>query len=181
MRIQFENERLIGLLIGGNPTLYDLHKVVCRALPDNHRERYLFSFYRDESGTQLLIDPGKSGTAFQSVVQGDRFMFGVRLHPVQRQGSRERVVPPAERENWAIRKLFANGFDIEEIVTSDFEWEPFGKKKMKVASLWIYAKGRIREIDLAQKALEFGIGRMRAFGFGMIVPNLTDLENGEIA
>ena len=165
--------RFLPLRIEGEASLIDLHRIVCRNLPANHGGRPLFSFYREGSDTRLMIDTGIGKSPSSPPDPGARCTLAVRLHPVRRSGSVERVVPKNDQADWARTKLVESGFDIDWIAFCDFSREIFGKDRLSIASLVIVATGTVRDSLRARAAMDNGIGRMKAFGFGML---LTDLD-----
>ena len=163
--------RFLTLRVEGDASLIDLHRIVCRNLPANHGGRPLFSFCREDSRTRLWIDTGVGKIPSPLPVPGARCTLVVRLHPVRRSGAGERVVPKKDQVDWARAKLVGAGFDIDRI-SGKFSWEIFGKNRLSIASLVIAATGSVRDSLRVREAIDNGIGRMKAFGFGML---LTDL------
>ena len=102
---------------------------------------------------------------------GQRFLFSVRLCPLYRSAGRyERT--PTDFMGWASELFLRNGFEVAAMNVSAHERGCYAKPGMPQiphnTSLFS-ALVKIVDIDLAQRAWLYGIGRRKSTGCGMLV------------
>lgn len=165
------------LTINGNPSLNDLHRAVV-SCSLNGKAR--FSYVREGTKAHVLLSSSDSS----SVAFGDLspfvenrgpIEFWIRLNPVRRyDGRRERPVREEEMEKWIEEKLEGHGFKPILVKTISVDKEIFGRKNTSfVTSVLADVSAVVVDKEKAEKAIAEGIGRLKAFGFGMPVIRRT--------
>ena len=102
---------------------------------------------------------------------GQHFLFSVRLCPLYRSAGRYERTPP-DFMGWASTLFLRNGFEVAAMNVSAHERGCYAKPGMPQiphnTSLFS-ALVKIVDIDLAQRAWLYGIGRRKSTGCGMLV------------
>lgn len=110
---------------------------------------------------------------------GDAIPFVTTLTMIQRviDGKRKREIttPPELQKGYVIERFSRAGLELQELLVSPPEYF-YVKKSKKVKAIVlpasiIRATGIVTSVEEAEKAIVYGVGRKRVFGFGLI--NIT--------
>lgn len=172
---------------------YTMHKIVYSLFPKESESTRSFLFvYKGgdfyEKRILLLsknmplqpeIGTLESQQVPESFLQQDYYGFEVLVNPVRRDSKTGKIKPVCGRDDiaaWFTAKAGALGFEIiqDSLSISDTDVLQFTKDNKKVTLGKALCKGRLRVTDrtLFIRTFEDGIGKGKAFGFGLfqIVP-----------
>lgn len=117
----------------------------------------------------------KSKIIPKSMLEYDRYMFEVTMNPSKRNKDLDKVVPIVGREaitKWFLDKSASWGFDVvpESLEVSNISVQRFNKKGHTVThgSATLSGMLRVTNSDDFIRSVTSGIGRGRAFGFGLL-------------
>jgi CRISPR-associated protein Cas6/Cse3/CasE subtype I-E len=166
-------EQLIA--VAGAPSLYQLHQLVYARFAQGGRRDFLYAPLQLPHTLAVLVRGPFDGQALPSLAAGDEAAFSLRalVTVKSREDNRRRPLGrgrTAERLAWLARRGGEHGFEVLQADVT-VERRPFDKPGR---TAWLDVSefnGRLRVTD-AEKfaaALDGGIGKGRAFGFGMLV------------
>jgi CRISPR system Cascade subunit CasE len=115
--------------------------------------------------------------------QFDRYVFSLRANPTQmrvvrtangkrrKNGRRTGIFQPAALRQWIARKLEAAGCQLEQLAFDPPVRDHFYRKGRRGTHLRVDFRGvlRVQDRQAFFRAVQEGIGRARAFGFGMLL------------
>ena len=166
---------------------YSFHRVVYSLFQDGERERFLYVDKGPRDGFHTLLvlsskEPAASEVHMEvkpiskSFLMSDRYAFEVVLNPVKR-GHQSRKLEPILGQlpllRWFMEKAAANGFspDEERLVVKVQSSQTFnGKHERQVVHHRVLFTGvlTVTDRELFIQAFQNGIGRGKAFGFGLL-------------
>lgn len=165
---------------------YDVHKLIYSLFPGSKRTFLYYDQGGDLRGKNfLLLSKDQpllpiAGDLQSKHVPEDhlsyhKYAFQVLLNPVIRRGGNSRFIPVIGQEElaaWFIRRASGWGFSVD---ASSLEITDTGVTQIqKTANLLVYNKAlftgilTIQDRALFTKSFEIGIGRAKAFGFGLL-------------
>ncbi|HCU0295891.1 TPA: type I-E CRISPR-associated protein Cas6/Cse3/CasE [Citrobacter sedlakii] len=106
----------------------------------------------------------------------DIVQFSTSLAVMQREmadGRRRQITPPPERlEEYIHNRLVNAGFSVISLVTGEPENVIIKKRDrpILIPAADLHATCTINSVEEAEKALVYGVGRKRIFGFGFLMP-----------
>jgi len=169
-----------------NPDLYDLHSLVWNCFsPDEEERPFLFRFDKiGEMGfvhVRSTVKPAKVPEASQTktsydLEEGQRLLFDIRTVPVKRTKSHgtctETHLEGEAVLDWFIEKARPRGFEpIRETLWVRGDTIRFKKGEATLTVKDTVISGQLIVTDpvtFYREALVKGIGRYKAFGFGML-------------
>ena len=162
--------------------LRNLHRDVWRMAhhqKDNAGRTFLFALAGD--GRALVRGPylpGPHSKPASSVMEGERWRFLIDVRTISRFGSQERVLPQTEVPAWLAARL--PGFSLEpEALRVSLPRRRAFEEGRTLPYRTITGIVRVTNAAQAEQVLRTGVGRSKAFGFGMLV--LTECLEGEAA
>jgi CRISPR system Cascade subunit CasE len=165
---------------------YDVHKLIYSLFPGVKRTFLYYDQGGDLRGKNLLLLSKSqpllptAGNLQSKHVPEDylsypKYAFQVLLNPVIRRGGNSRFIPVTGQEDlasWFIRRAPEWGFCVD---VSSLEVTDTGVTQIqKAATTLMYNKAlftgiiEIQDSVLFKESFEFGIGRGKAFGFGLL-------------
>lgn len=165
---------------------YSIHKMVYSLFPGNCRD---FLFYELEGGTQgrkvLILSQNqpmvpKAGELHSKQVpkdflEHDRYGFQVQLNPVTRFNGSARCVPIIGEDSirsWFLKRQRDWGVfvDPDSLEIFDLGTQEFQTDTKKIVHNKATFRGVLNVVDteLFERSFELGIGRGKAFGFGLL-------------
>lgn len=178
-------------------TEYDLHKLVYSMFPGNRRSFLYYDLGGDIRGKALLLLSAKqpilpkAGELQSKPVPEDflgytRYAFQVLLNPVVRKSGKSTFIPVIGREDlvdWFLRRSKDWGFSVD---SSRLEISDTGVIRIcKQNTTIIYNKAcfsgvlEVEDIDRFTDSFEKGIGRGKAFGFGLLQIRPINSKEGD--
>jgi|YNPNPStandDraft_1061719.scaffolds.fasta_scaffold16626_2 CRISPR system Cascade subunit CasE len=175
---------------------YAWHQAIWGAFPAPPGEKRNFLLRIDRRGAQFevlvlshkppQIQPWGRWETRQipnSFFQFERYAFSLRANPTQmrvkrladgsrrKNGFRTGIFQPDELYGWITRKLQAAGCQLESVSFDPPVREHFRRKGCRGTHLRVDFRGifRVQDRVAFQQAVANGIGRARAFGFGMLL------------
>lgn len=106
----------------------------------------------------------------REILAGGEVMFNARLHAVRRQGKKEFVVFADSIQDWSARVLNARGFEPVTLTAVKEKPVPLrrGDRTIHLSSALVEGVVRVVDPELAFSSWRSGIGRGKAYGFGMV-------------
>lgn len=170
-----------------DPNIYVLHQIIWqRLLKDRHIDYPNSLLYRvisrDEERMALLRMPAelfeRADNNFPiKPVQcpiaaiGQSIFFSVRLCPLYRsEGRFERT--PSDLKAWVAALFSRNGFELTAVSFGSIEhmrYEKPGEKEVAHNTRLFSVCARVVDVELAQRAWLFGIGRRKSTGCGLLL------------
>ena len=165
---------------------YSIHKIVYSLFPGSYRD---FLFYELEGSTQgrkvLILSQNqpmvpKAGELHSKQVpkdflEHDRYGFQVQLNPVTRHTGSQKCIPVIGEEAlglWFLRRQGEWGISVDQdsleifnLGTQEFQT---GTKKVVHNKATFRGVLNVVDTELFRHSFEFGIGRGKAFGFGLL-------------
>lgn len=105
----------------------------------------------------------------RSVKQGYKYDFKIVINPTKR--SQGKVSEYADPRDWLLQRQEANGFKLIDTYSIDERQLSFRHKfqsRADLRSAVVRGQLEVTNLDLFKKALVNGIGREKAYGFGML-------------
>lgn len=165
--------------------IYRIHQRLDTHIQERARIKTLYSFkivpgFASDSAillrtVQPMDLPGERKTEI-FLKEGDNVQFSTTLAVMQREMSNDRrrqITPPPERLEEYIRNRLANaGFSVTSLVTDEPENIIIKKRDrpILIPATFLSATCTINSVEEAEKALVYGVGRKRIFGFGFLMP-----------
>lgn len=151
----------------------------------NHRDgRSLFRVERDMNGYYLLLQSANRpafevlpGITFQTkavdfTLQKRQYLFKVRANPVKinADGKRVALSNTEQRDKWFSQIFEANGFESVEVSSGSEGIQKFGRSERKIVAYSAIFDGvfRVKDPMKAEQIILRGVGKCKAFGFGLI-------------
>lgn len=174
------------LIKNGIRDCYSIHKLVYDLFPGNQRDFLYYDMGRNPLGRQILIlsknqpvinEIGELRSKFISndFLLHDNYAFQIMLNPVFREKEGKKITPIIGRESlldWVARKQINWGFSInfESLEIFDIGTESFTKGSDSILLNKATFRGTlsVNNIKLFSNCFEKGIGRAKAFGFGLL-------------
>jgi len=174
---------------GGKFDTYTIHKLVYSLFPKEKESGRDFLFSEDGGDFYerriMILSKRYPGSSIYGVIESKEvpegyleysdYCFEIIVNPVKRVADTSKLVPIKDRNDiisWFIDKSSKNGFTVDKnsLLVSDLEVVSFNKDNHKVIISKANISGKLHVSDrgLFEKAFESGIGRGRAFGFGML-------------
>lgn len=173
---------------------YSLHRVVYSLFQDGERERFLYVDKGSRKGFYIILvlsarEPMKlpdlsmeTKPIAESFLLHDRYAFEIILNPVKRQrksGKLQPIIGQLPLLEWFMEKATQNGFlpDKEHLVTKAQPAQifkgPSGCVDQRVVHHRVLFTGilTVTNRELFEDAFRNGIGRSKAFGFGLLQLN----------
>ncbi|ACL06609.1 CRISPR-associated protein, Cse3 family [Desulfatibacillum aliphaticivorans] len=183
----------------GLKDVYGVHKAVYNLFPENNGQGRDFLFADkggDWNGRKILIlshrepiQPRHGAIDCREVpaafLDWDYYGFEVVLNPVRRDNASRKLIPVRGRENlheWFLKKAPGLGFEVEphSLQVSRMGVEAYAKDGTMRTHNTATFIGKLRVIDpnAFKKSFAQGIGRAKAFGFGLLqlVPLTSDIQ-----
>jgi len=183
--------------------VYKMHQLVMTAFPSpiNKKERVLYRLELHNSVPYLLIQslfpqttdsflsqciaPSVSGEPSVQTKQWEihlsaqqKYAFRLRANPVKDKGGRRSpITDRSQQVDWLCRKGKLNGFDLLKVSVKT-EGVIRGQKRshnMRFLSVMYHGILKPNDIRLLSEAIATGVGRERAFGFGLL--SLSAVKN----
>lgn len=179
--------------------IYTVHKLIYSLFPkeDDKERDFLFAdkggdFYEKRYLILSKTEPAQSEFGSlerrqipEAFLARNHYAFEVLVNPVKRDSRTGKIIPVkgrAELARWFTEKSPSYGFEIlpDSLVVSDTDVLKFSKKGQDVVLGKAKFTGKLKVTDrqLFIKSFESGIGRGKAFGFGLlqIAPLATETE-----
>lgn len=166
---------------------YSIHRIVYDlfAFPGCQRFLYVDKGYRDGFNTVLVLSPhepkGQSDIRLETKVVSPSFLlkgtygFEIVLNPVKRNNSTKKLEPIIGQLpllNWFIQKCEKNGFSVDEkqLTAKTLNTQVITGKQQDFPQNKAVFTGvlTVTNQELFEKAFFSGIGKSKAFGFGML-------------
>lgn len=167
---------------------YSIHRVVYSLFQDEERERFLYVDKGPQNGFHIVMvlsekEPTKlpdllleTKPIAETFLSHKRYAFEVLLNPVKRQRQTRKLEPITGQLpllKWFMDKAAANGFDPDEThlsATIQSAQMFNGRDAHSVVHHSVLFTGILTVTDAAlfEKAFQNGIGRGKAFGFGLL-------------
>jgi CRISPR system Cascade subunit CasE len=165
---------------------YELHKFVYSLFPGDRRTFLYLDEGGDAMGRHLLILSKKqplvpnygsieSRKVPDTFLQKDTYAFSVKLNPIERRNGGKRRIPVITQSNlndWFLRRQIDWGFEADpsNLEILDTGVEEIRKQEHLIIFNKATFKGVLRVTDRKGfiRSFENGIGRGKAFGFGLL-------------
>lgn len=168
---------------------YTIHKLVYSLFPkeDGEARSFLFAYKGGDFNEERFLILSKNypvqpeiGTIEskeipKTFLEQEYYGFEVIINPVKRNGKTKKIIPIRGREeimSWFIEKSGSYGFEVmpESLSVSDTHVLQFTKDNKNVVLGKAKCVGRLRVTnrELFIKAFENGLGKGKAFGFGLL-------------
>lgn len=179
---------------------YSIHRIVYSLfpkLPGENRD-FLFADKGFEKGVRKILilskrmpEKNKFGHMEtkeipESFLESEYYGFEITLNPVKRNGRTETTTPIKGEENllkWFIEKSPSWGFEtdqnslcVEKVFVKEFR-KGFSEEKYTLSSATFKGKLKVINKGLFKKSFKEGIGKAKAFGFGLL--QIIPLKNQE--
>lgn len=170
----FEHKRIMALF----PELGEQARVKANVLWRRAGERSVYvqsdiapdeSNYRSGFPGTVAVTDGADERARHILTSGE-VMLNTRLHAVRRQGKKEFVVFADGIQDWAAHVLEARGFEPVTLTAVKEKPVPLrrGDRTIHLSSALVEGVMRVTDPELAFASWRAGIGRGKAYGFGMV-------------
>lgn len=168
---------------------YTIHKIVYSLFPkeDDETRSFLFAYKGGNFYEKRILILSKNQPMLPEIgtieskevpaafLEQEYYGFEVMINPVKRDGKTGKMIPVKGREeikSWFIEKSGSFGFEImpDSLSVSDTNVLQFTKDGKNVVLGKAKCVGRLHVIDkeLFIKTFENGLGRSKAFGFGLL-------------
>jgi CRISPR system Cascade subunit CasE len=167
---------------------YSIHRVVYSLFQDKEDRILYCDLGGGPQGRQLLIlsgahpeDPdGKLQVLSRAVPDNftskDNYGFKIVINPVRcdsKTGKRVPIKDPEEIKQWFLNKAPSWGFSVSEdaieiLRTDVLQFDGKGKNRITAAQAHVRGLLSVLDRDLFRNSFEFGIGRSKAFGCGLL-------------
>lgn len=175
---------------------YAWHQTLWHAFPQQDGKPRDFLTRIDRRGAHfeaIILSPDKphpqpwgqweTKTIPETFLLHERYGFSLRANPTQmrvvrdeqgqrrKNGRRTAIYDPSQLREWITRKLRDAGCEVETVTFDPPLRETFLRKGKTLVQTRVDFRGVIRVVDRAKfhEAVANGIGRARAFGFGMLL------------
>lgn len=169
--------------------IYTIHKIVYSLFPkeNNETRSFLFTYKGGDFHEKQILILSKNQPMLPEIgtieskeipvtfLEQKYYGFEVIINPVKRDSKTGKIIPIKKREEimtWFIEKSGNYGFEImpESLSVSDTNVLQFTKDKKNVVLGKAKCTGRlyVTNRELFIKAFENGLGRGKAFGFGLL-------------
>ena len=162
--------------------LRNLHRDVWRMAhhkTDRDARTFLFTL---AGGNRVLVRgphlPPQLSRSVQTIKEGERWRFLIDVRTISRFGSQERVLPQTDVPAWLAARL--PGFTLEpEALRVSLPRRRAFEEGRTLPYRTITGIVRVTNAAQAEQVLRTGVGRSKAFGFGMLI--LAERLEGEIS
>lgn len=165
---------------------YAVHKLVYSLFPGSQREFLYLDQGGDRRGKRILIlsreqpqVPSIGTLHIKSIPSGflehSSYAFQVKLNPVERKSGSAKFLPIVTRPelvDWFVKKQVTWGIavDVDKIEIMDIGLQVIQKEDMKIVHNSVEYRGilDVADHERFKYSFEHGIGRGKAFGFGLM-------------
>ena len=154
---------------------YDLHKLVYEKFSSADERGFLFSPVIIDGGQAVMLRGDfENGKETEQAVAGESYLFTLRASvQAKKDGKRSGIAfsdkGNERREAWLTRRGEDNGFTVVAVeTTAEKCWVTKPDAPFWVDATTFTGILRVTDADLFNTALKKGIGRARAWGFGLM-------------